>query len=141
MSIGIRAVVRTGERRVRRPRRLRPDWQPPDEHGDGLGDGDLLLMLLCCHLALPRESRSSLALRLVMGTPTDQVARLLLVPTGTVAARLTRAKRKVVLAGVWESFKEPAYLMRSPANARRLLDAMERLEAGRGVAHDLVETD
>ena len=31
--------------------------------------------------------------------------------------------------------------MRSPANARRLLDAMERLEAGRGHGHDLIETD
>lgn len=31
--------------------------------------------------------------------------------------------------------------MRSPANARRLLDSMERLEAGRGVTHDLIETD
>ena len=41
----------------------------------------------------------------------------------------------------YESLKETAYLMRSPANARRLLDAMERLEAGRGVAHDLVKTD
>ena len=41
----------------------------------------------------------------------------------------------------YESLKETAYLMRSPANARRLLDAMERLEAGRGAVHDLVETD
>jgi antitoxin YefM len=41
----------------------------------------------------------------------------------------------------YESLKETAYLMRSPANARRLLDAMERLEAGRGVAHDPIETD
>jgi antitoxin YefM len=31
--------------------------------------------------------------------------------------------------------------MRSPADARRLLDAMERLQAGRGEAHDLIETD
>ena len=41
----------------------------------------------------------------------------------------------------YESLKETAYLMRSPTNARRLLDAMERLEAGRGQAHDLVEAD
>ena len=41
----------------------------------------------------------------------------------------------------YESLRETAYLMRSPANARRLLDAMERLEAGRGDAHDLIETD
>jgi antitoxin YefM len=41
----------------------------------------------------------------------------------------------------YESLRETAYLMRSPANARRLLDAMERLESGGGQAHDLIETD
>ncbi|HBX82367.1 MAG: type II toxin-antitoxin system prevent-host-death family antitoxin [Propionibacteriaceae bacterium] len=41
----------------------------------------------------------------------------------------------------YESLKETAYLMRSPANARRLLDAMERLEAGRGEQHALVDAD
>ena len=41
----------------------------------------------------------------------------------------------------YESLRETAYLMRSPANARRLLDAMERLEAGRGEPHDLIDTD
>ncbi|MFW5469755.1 hypothetical protein ACOCJ4_06885 [Knoellia sp. CPCC 206435] len=40
-----------------------------------------------------------------------------------------------------ESLRETAYLMRSPANARRLLDAMERLEAGGGGVHDPVDTD
>ncbi len=41
----------------------------------------------------------------------------------------------------FESLRETAYLMRSPANARRLLDAMERLEAGSGQAHDLLDAD
>jgi antitoxin YefM len=41
----------------------------------------------------------------------------------------------------FESLRETAYLMRSPANARRLLDSMERLEAGRGERHDLVDAD
>ena len=57
---------------------------------------------------------------------------------------ITRAGHEpvvVVSLEDYESLKETAYLMRSPANARRLLDAMERLEAGRGVALDLVETD
>lgn len=31
--------------------------------------------------------------------------------------------------------------MRSPTNARRLLDAMERLEAGQGHSHELADTD
>jgi len=41
----------------------------------------------------------------------------------------------------FESMRETAYLMRSPANARRLLDAMERLEDGKGAEHDLVDAD
>lgn len=41
----------------------------------------------------------------------------------------------------FESLREMAYLMRSPANARRLLDAMERLEAGSGETHDLIDPD
>jgi len=47
----------------------------------------------------------------------------------------------IVSLADFESLRETAYLMRSPANARRLLDAMERLEAGKGEAHDLVDTD
>lgn len=39
----------------------------------------------------------------------------------------------------YESLRETAYLMRSPANARRLLDAMERLEAGRGESHRMID--
>lgn len=41
----------------------------------------------------------------------------------------------------YEALRETAYLMRSPANARRLLDAMERLESGAGESHELIETD
>lgn len=41
----------------------------------------------------------------------------------------------------YQSLQETAYLMRSPANARRLPDAVERLETGSGDVHDLVEPD
>lgn len=41
----------------------------------------------------------------------------------------------------YESLRETSYLMRSPANARRLLDAMENLEAGRGVTRELLEDE
>ncbi len=55
---------------------------------------------------------------------------------------ITRAGHEpVVIVSLedYESLRETAYLMRSPANARRLLDAMESLEAGRGVSRELVE--
>jgi RNA polymerase sigma-70 factor (ECF subfamily) len=79
---------------------VRPDWAAPADTGDDLPDERLHLILLCCHPALPAESRSALALRLVIGTPTEQIARLFLVPTPTMAARLTRAKKKIAAAGI-----------------------------------------
>lgn len=57
---------------------------------------------------------------------------------------ITRAGHEsVVIVSLedFESLRETAYLMRSPANARRLLDAMERLEAGAGETHELVASD
>lgn len=57
---------------------------------------------------------------------------------------ITRAGHEpVVIVSLedYESMRETAYLMRSPANARRLLDAMERLESGRGERHELLPDD
>jgi len=79
---------------------VRPGWVPPDDSPEALADDRLHLILLCCHPALPQESRSALALRLVIGTPTDQIARLFLVSPTTMAARLTRAKKKIALVGI-----------------------------------------
>jgi antitoxin YefM len=45
----------------------------------------------------------------------------------------------IVSLAEYESLKETAYLMRSPANARRLLDSIEELESGRGVERELLE--
>ena len=39
----------------------------------------------------------------------------------------------------YESLRETAYLLRSPANARRLLDSIENLETGGSKRHDLIE--
>lgn len=57
---------------------------------------------------------------------------------------ITRAGHEpvvIVSLADFESLRETAYLMRSPANARRLLDAMERLEAGGGEPRELVDAD
>jgi len=55
---------------------------------------------------------------------------------------ITRAGHEpVVIVSLddYESLKETAYLLRSPENARRLIESIERLESGRGVQRDLVE--
>lgn len=57
---------------------------------------------------------------------------------------ITRAGHEpvvIVSLADFESLRETAYLMRSPANARRLLDAMERLEAGGGEPRELIDAD
>jgi antitoxin YefM len=39
----------------------------------------------------------------------------------------------------FESLTETAYLLRSPRNARRILDSIKELEEGKGVARKLAE--
>ncbi len=64
------------------------------------GDDELRLLLLTCHPALAPESQAALALRLVLGLPTAEIARLFLISEATMAARITRAKKKIATAGL-----------------------------------------
>jgi antitoxin YefM len=52
-----------------------------------------------------------------------------------------RASSSVVLISLddYEALEETSYLLRSPKNARRLLESIEALEAGRGTERDLAE--
>lgn len=68
--------------------------------GDVVDDDVLRLVLMCTHPALAPEAASALTLRLVLGVSTHDVARLFLVPEATMAARITRAKKKIITAGV-----------------------------------------
>lgn len=68
--------------------------------GGLIEDERLRLVLMCTHPALAPEAASALALRLVLGVSTHDIARLFLVPEPTAAARITRAKKKIVAAGV-----------------------------------------
>lgn len=72
--------------------------------GEGVRDERLRLVLLCAHPTLQPESAAALTLRLVLGVSTADIARLFLVSTPTMAARLTRARQR--LAG--ERFAVPA---------------------------------
>ncbi|WP_202969670.1 MULTISPECIES: RNA polymerase sigma factor [unclassified Microbacterium] len=58
-------------------------------------DDRLRLVFTCCHPALAPEARVALTLRLVCGVPTPDVARAFLVSESTMAARITRAKKKI----------------------------------------------
>lgn len=70
-------------------------------HANGQGDEELLrLVLLAAHPALAPEAGAALTLRLVLGVPTADIAKLFLVSEPTMAARLTRARKKVVAAGI-----------------------------------------
>lgn len=55
---------------------------------------------------------------------------------------ITRAGHEpavIVSLDDYESLKETAYLLRSPANARRLLGSIEELEAERGTPQELLD--
>ena len=67
---------------------------------EGLDDDRLRLVFTCCHPALSREAQVALTLRLVCGLSTAEVARAFLVPEATMAARITRAKKKIAAARI-----------------------------------------
>ena len=64
------------------------------------GDERLQLVFTCCHPALSRDAQVALTLRLVCGLSTTEVARAFLVQESTMAARITRAKKKIIVARI-----------------------------------------
>ncbi|MBL7254151.1 RNA polymerase sigma factor [Paractinoplanes lichenicola] len=63
-------------------------------------DDRLRLVFTCCHPALSREHQVALTARLVCGLSTAEVARAFLISEATMAARLTRAKKKIATARI-----------------------------------------
>lgn len=63
-------------------------------------DERLRLIFLCCHPALAQDAQLALTLRLVCGVSTADIARLLLASEPTMAARITRAKKKIRVARI-----------------------------------------
>jgi RNA polymerase sigma-70 factor (ECF subfamily) len=73
----------------------------PDVSGsDVIPDDRLRLIFTCCHPALAREAQVALTLRLVCGVSTGDIAQTFLVSEPTMAARLTRAKKKIAAARI-----------------------------------------
>ena len=88
----------------------------------GVPDDRLRLVFTCCHPALAPEARVALTLRLVCGLTTAEVARMFLVQEPTMAARITRATKKIAAA-------------RIPYRVPRLEELPERTDAVLTVVH------
>jgi RNA polymerase sigma factor (sigma-70 family) len=67
---------------------------------DDIGDELLRLIFTACHPLLSREARIALALRMICGLTTEEIARAFLVPDATVSQRIVRAKRTLSESGL-----------------------------------------
>jgi RNA polymerase sigma-70 factor, ECF subfamily len=93
------------------------DGEPADAGDDVIADDRLRLVFTCCHPALAREAQVALTLRLVCGLTTAEIAQAFLVPEPTMAARVTRAKKKISAARI-------PYRVPGPAELPDRLDAV-----------------
>jgi RNA polymerase sigma-70 factor (ECF subfamily) len=116
-------VLRHGKRVERKHDELalgaEPATAPPDLDAVAIADDLLRLVFTACHPVLPREQRIALALRVLCGLSTAEIARAFLVGEPTMAQRLVRAKR--TLADEHVPFEVP----RGDELAARLASVLE----------------
>jgi len=86
---------------------------------DDIGDELLRLIFTACHPLLSREARTALALRMICGLTTEEIARAFLIPEATVAQRIVRAKRTLSESGL--TYETP----RGEELSRRLSSVLE----------------
>jgi RNA polymerase sigma-70 factor (ECF subfamily) len=101
--------------------------RPDGPDGPAIPDDRLRLVFTCCHPALAREAQVALTLRLVCGLSTAEIAQAFLVTEPTMAARVTRAKKKISGA-------------RIPYRVPGATELPERLDAVLTVVHLLYTT-
>jgi len=92
---------REGSRHDRHARAalVRANDEPIEPVGP-VSDDRLRLIFTCCHPALAPTAQIALTLRLLGGLQTPEIARAFLVPEATMAARITRAKKKIAAAKI-----------------------------------------
>ncbi len=91
-------TLRTSQRRSAILERHGADLQDvpgetPDP--DEMRDDVLRLLFICCHPELDRRDQIALALRIVGGLSTEEIARGFLIKPKTMEQRITRAKKKI----------------------------------------------
>jgi RNA polymerase sigma factor (sigma-70 family) len=74
--------------------------EPEEIAAHEIADDRLRLIFTCCHPAIAPEAQVALTLRLLCGLSTAEVARAFLVSESTMAARITRAKKKIAAARI-----------------------------------------
>jgi RNA polymerase sigma-70 factor, ECF subfamily len=93
------ALRRHANLRTKLPLLIEPDAVTAADAPD-IPDDRLRLVFTCCHPALAIEAQVALTLRLVCGLSTGEIARAFLVSEATMAARVTRAKKKIAAASI-----------------------------------------
>jgi RNA polymerase sigma factor (sigma-70 family) len=78
----------------------KPDFEPDLERDEDFGDEMLRLIFTACHPRLSPDARVALALRMVCGLTTEEIARAFLQSEATVAQRIVRAKRLLSESGL-----------------------------------------
>ena len=106
------------------PELVMDDLTQDPEEPEEIADDRLRLIFTCCHPALAVEAQIALTLRLLCGLSTTEVARAFLISEPTMAARITRAKKKIAAARI--PYRVPS-LTELPARTGAVLEVIHLL--------------
>ncbi|TWB61201.1 RNA polymerase ECF family sigma subunit [Rhizobium sp. ERR 922] len=90
-------------REMEEEEQIMPDLDTPLD--DDIGDEMLRLIFTACHPLISREARVALALRMICGLTTEEIARAFLASEATIAQRIVRAKKTLSESGL--SYETP----------------------------------
>jgi len=145
-TVARRRAIDVQRRRATHDRFL-PELAGADDEGTEppgipeIADDRLRLIFTCCHPSLSPEAQVALTLRLVCGLTTGEVARMFLVQESTMAARLTRAKKKIAAAHIPYRVPELAELPERTDNVLTVVHLVFTTGHTAPVGSDLVRTD
>lgn len=119
----------------------RPELEAFTDVGSAPDENDLHLLILCCEPSLKQADQLILALNIALGFSSAEISRLMFVSPATMAARVTRAKKKFATLNTDIGAPAPSAVQRRMPSVLKVLYLAFSIGFSPGAGDRAVEED